>query len=98
MTSADLLRFAMRAVDDWTLVPVLRDALLEHPATSALLEEKIEFAEKLAKAERVNYFVAMEPRMLSPTWRKTHFEHSVFSVYEFDRRRYESLLAMVEAL
>lgn len=100
MTRLELLHFAMRAVRDWSLVPVLQDALLEHPATSRLLETKIAFAEALAKSDRRNYFVAMEPRMLSPTWRKTHFDHEVFAVYEFDRRRYESqsLIDLVQAL
>ena len=98
MTRMNLLRFAMRAVNDWSLVPVLRDALLEHPATSRFLEEQIAWAEKLAKTERRHYFVTMEPRMLSPTWRKKHFDHSVFSVYEFDLSRYESLIDMVQAL
>ena len=98
MTRLELLRFALRAVNDWTFVPVLRDALLEHPATSRLLEREIAFAEALAKTERRNYFVTMLPRMLSPTWRKKHFDYPVFGVYEFNPRRHESLIEVVDAI
>ena len=94
------MRFALRATRDWTLVPVLRDALLESPATREELETRIEFAERWVKSHNVNYYVViMYPRMLSPTWRsRKGFDQSVFAIYEFNKRRHEDLRALIEDL
>lgn len=99
MERHELMLFALRAVRDWELVPVLRDALLEHPATRDELERSIANAAKWAKEETRNHVVVMYPRMLSPTWRaRKGFDQTVFAIYEFDSRRHGNLAGLIEAL
>lgn len=92
------MRFALQTARDWRSVPVLRDALLEHPETAPDLERAIGFAVSLAKSEHQHYVVALFPRLLSPTWRsRKGFGQPPFAVYAFDRRHPE-LRDLIEAL
>lgn len=98
MNRRDLMHFALRARNDWSFVPVLRDALLESAETHDELTSRIAHAESWSRAGR-NYVVVMEPRMLSPTWRtRKGFDHAVFSIYEFDVARHGSLADLIDAL
>lgn len=98
MNRRDLLHFALRTRNDWSFVPVLRDALLENEETREELTYRIGLAEEWSHAGR-SYVVIMEPRMLSPTWRKQKgFDHNVFAVYEFDPARHGSLRDLIDSL
>ena len=84
MTKFELRRFALRASRDLSLVPVLRDALLEHPATRDRLERYMTFAEHMTR-EAVDarrrlqiHVVVVRPNYLAGRLRPKRYEHGAF--------------------
>lgn len=105
MTKHQLYRFARRAARDWSLTPVLRDALLEHPSTADVMARAVAWAEEMStnarrqRRYRGPHVVILRPAFLSREVARRRNEYgSLFSVYEVDLARYDSVAAVVESL
>lgn len=102
MTKRELRRFAYRASRDRSLIPVLRDALLEHPEVGPLLEQRIEWAEMFTKdglnrGRHEAYLIVMNPNFLSNAVAQRRRDYgSLFSIY--GKPSYDSFASLLERL
>lgn len=102
MTKVQLRRLAFRASRDLSLVPVLHDALLEHPEIGPRFEQSIEWAEKftresLARGVREAYLIVLNPSFLSRRIEKRRRDYgSLFSIY--GRARFDTFRSLFERL